>query len=280
MSSIGTIRRGGARFYVDRSDATRDPLPGVTSVVGMLDKPFLQFWASKLTAELAVDSLDYIGQMADRDRQGAVDYLKGASRRYTKQRADVGSAAHDIFERLVRGEHVGRVHPDITQHTRYFREFMEMVNPELVRAEDVAWSDTHQYAGSFDAILRVWIDPETGMVTPDRSGEPRVVMADWKTSKSIYPTVALQMAAYAYSDYLIDADGNRHEHPEYEGGAVLHVTEKGWSFTPVKINDQVFAHFLSLRDAFEWDRVTSKSVVGKPLVSSGALVTGTERRGK
>ncbi|MFJ6019767.1 hypothetical protein ACIQFP_10500 [Nocardiopsis alba] len=280
MASIGTIKRGGSRFYVDRDDATRDPLPGVTSIVDMLNKPFLQFWAAKLTAELAIDSLDYIGAMAERDRQGAVDYLKGASRRYTKQRADVGSSAHDIFERLARGEHVGRVHPDVAPHAAHFREFLEKVNPELVRAEDVAWSNTHQYAGSFDAIMNVWFREEHGRLvpTPDRSGDPHTLMVDYKTSKSAYPTVALQMAAYAHSDYLVDANGDRHPHPEYDGGAVLHITESGWQMIPVDIGSRVFAHFLSLRDAFEWDRQTSRKVLGKPIASGGALVTGTERR--
>lgn len=281
MARIGTIKRGGARYYVDHADPHADPYPGVTSVVGMLPKPFLQHWAAKMTAELAVDSLDYIGQMAERDREGAVSYLSGASRRYTRARADLGSAAHDVFERLIRGEHVGRVHPDIAPHTEHFREFLRVVNPELIRAEDVAWSDKYRYAGSFDAILRVWFredDKGRAVPTPDRSGEPHVLMVDYKTSKSIYPVVALQMAAYAHADCLIDTDGIRVMHPDYDGGAVLHITESGWQFLPVNISDEVFGHFLHLRDVFDWERETSRRVVGKPLARGGALVTGTERR--
>ncbi|WP_280715665.1 hypothetical protein [Kitasatospora sp. MAP5-34] len=246
----------------------------------MLPKPFLTFWAAKLTAELAVDSLPFVQQMAERDRQGAVDYLKGASRRYTKVRAEIGSMAHDAFERLARGEAVGHVHPDIQAHVRHFREFLAAVNPELVRAEDVAWSDEHEYAGSFDAILRIWVDDEH-QVTPDRSGRPMLIMADWKTSKDVHAEVALQMAAYANADRIVSPDGTSTPMPHFDGAAVLHVTEDQWSFYPVRIDADVFEFFLSLRHVFNWDREANKTVIGRKLAASTAkLVTGTQRRAR
>jgi hypothetical protein len=43
----------------------------------------------------------------------------------------------------------------------------------------------------------------------------------------------------------------------------------------------VFAQFLHLRATFDWDRETSKTVIGKPLAAGGtSFVTGTQRRGK
>lgn len=279
MPRIRTIYRSGTRFYVHPTN--REVVhPGVTSILGMLPKPFLQMWNAKMVAELAVDSLDFIESMAERDRAGAVQYLSGAARRYTKMRADIGSEAHDLFERLIRGEHVGRVRADLEPYVRHFREFLAAVNPELVRAEDVAWSDTHEYAGSFDAILRVWLD-ERGKVTPDRSGTPHLLMADWKTSKATYPDVALQMSAYANADFLIDPDGNREPMPTFDGAAVLHITDETWAFKPVVIDDWVFAQFLHLRETFNWDRTLSKTVIGKALVKGASTIeTGTQRRAK
>ncbi|WP_415940402.1 hypothetical protein [Streptomyces sp. 039-1] len=268
MTKVSTIQRGGSRFYVDGE--TQEKVPGVTSVVGMLPKPFLTYWAAKLTAELAVDSIDFVSQMATRDRAGAVDYLKGASRRYTKTRADIGSDAHDLFERMIRGEALPRrVHPDLEPYRVNFAEFLDVVQPELIRAEDVAWSDTHKYAGSFDALLRV----------KDDDGEPVTVITDWKTGKATYPDVALQMAAYGFADRLISPDGFSEPMPHIDSAAVLHITPDQWAFKPVRFDKEVFHHFLTLRKTFDWDREVSKTVLGKPFASGGGeLVTGTQRR--
>lgn len=274
--AIRTIQRSGSRFYFNE-DAPEIKYPGVTSVVGMLPKPFLAYWQAKMVAELAVDSLDFIEQMARRDRDGAVQYLKGAATRYTKTRAKVGSDAHDLFERLIRGQYVGRVHPDMEPYRRHFESFLAAVQPELVRAEDVAWSDTHEYAGSFDGILRLKLD-ENGK--PDPTGESALVMADWKTSKATYPDVALQMSAYAHADFIVDPAGNREAMPKFDGAVVLHITQDQAAFKPVRIDEaDVFAQFLHLRQTFEWDRKISKTVLGDPIWSTdGALITGTQRR--
>jgi hypothetical protein len=279
MAAVRTIQRGGSRFYLD-PDRPEIKLPGVTSVIGMLPKPFLQHWAAKMTAELAVDALPFVAQMAERDRSGAVDYLKGAARRYTAIRADIGSKAHDLFERMIRGDAVGHVHPDVEPYRQQFADFLAAVNPELVDAENVAWSDKHGYAGSFDAILRVWLDDEN-KPTPDRSGTPALMIVDWKTSRDTYPEVALQMAAYAYADRIIAPDGSTRPMPDFDGAAVLHITPEGWAFKPVRIDPDVFEFFVTLRRIFDWDRDVSKTVIGRAIAkSSGKLVTGTQRRGK
>ncbi len=276
MAKVHTIMRGGSRFYIHPESHVK--LPGVTSVLGMLPKPFLAYWQAKLTAELAVDSQPYVAQMVARDRQGAVDWLKGAAPRYTRARARLGSDAHDLFERLIRGEAVGRVHPDLEPYKAHFLDFLAVVRPELVHAEDVCWSDTHGYAGSFDAVLRVYL-AEDG--TPDPDGTPHLLMVDWKTSKDTYPDVALQMSAYRYADRIIHADGTTSPMPEFDGAAVLHITDAGWAFKPVASGPDVFEVFLALRRIFTWDRETSKTVIGRAIAASVArLVTGTQRRAR
>ncbi|QAX94019.1 Cas4 family exonuclease [Streptomyces phage Euratis] len=282
MGKVRTVYRGGSRFYVHPEN--RDVVhPGVTSVIGMLPKQnFLGPWNAKMTAELAVDSIEFIQDMAARDKAGAVQYLSGAARRYTKVRADVGSEAHDLFERIMRGEYVGRVRSDLQPYVDHFREFLEAVNPEFVRAEDVAWSDTYGYAGSFDVWLYVWLD-ENGKPTPDRSGVKHLIMGDWKTGKNTYPDVALQLAAYERADYVMNGEtGEVEPMPEFDGAAVLHITDETWAFKPVDTSDDVFAQFLHLRATFDWDRDLSRKVIGKPIAkkSTGRLVTGTQRRAR
>ncbi|MFJ4794005.1 hypothetical protein [Kitasatospora purpeofusca] len=276
MGKVRTIQRSGSRFYVDAETAVK--VPGVTSIIGMLPKPFLTYWAARLTAETAVQNLSAVASIAERDEAGAIDYLKNAHTRYTKLRARVGSDAHDMFERMIRGEAIGRVHPDMEPYKRGFTEFLEAVGPQLVRAEDVAWSDTHNYAGSFDAILRLHLDADG---KPDPDGRPHLIMTDWKTSANTYPEVALQMAAYAHADWIVAPDGTREPMPEFDGAAVLHITPEGWEFIPVRIDAEVFEVFLTLRRVFEWDKDISKTVLGRAIASSAKkLVTGTQRRSR
>ncbi|NYI06081.1 hypothetical protein [Allostreptomyces psammosilenae] len=273
--AVRTINSGDTRFYFTE-DLPERRYPGVTSIIDMLPKKFLQRWNAKMSAELAIDSLDFIKEMAERDPEGAKAYIAGAAYRYTKRRSTLGSEAHDLFERLLRGEYVGRVHTDLEPYKRHFSEFLEVVQPELVRAEDVAWSDEHQYAGSFDGWLRLHLD-EHGK--PDPHGESALVVGDWKTGKNIYPSVALQLSAYAHAEWVIDQSGNRDRMPDFDGGAVLHVTPEGWEFIPVRIDREVFDHFLMLRHTFEWERRVQKTVIGDPIAAKTTkIVTGTQRR--
>jgi hypothetical protein len=60
---------------------------------------------------------------------------------------------------------------------------------------------------------------------------------------------------------------------------VLHITEDQAAFKPVRIDQEVFDHFTTLRRTFEWVNKTSKTVLGDPIWSTdGALITGTQRR--
>jgi len=129
--------------------------------------------------------------------------------------------------------------------------------------------------------MTVWLDRD-GIPTPDRSGAPHLVLGDWKTSKATYPDVALQMAAYMNADFIIDPDGNREAMPEFDGAAVLHITDETWAFKPVDTGAEVFAEFLRLRKTFDWDRDLSRKVIGKPIAKKALkrVVTGTQRRAR
>jgi hypothetical protein len=280
--AIETTERG-PRHYFD-TDAPEVRYPGVTTIIGMEPKPFLPRWAAGMTAELAVDFHDVLARLVVRDRKGAIQWLTGASDRYKTERGDIGTDAHIIFENMIRGEDVGHVHPDMVPYRDHFQQFLDAVNPELVHAEDIAWSDTHKYAGSFDAILRVWVTKDAKgntVMTPDRTGDPMDVIVDWKTSKSAYASVALQLSAYSKADIMANAEGDKQPFPKVDTGAVLHITADSWVFKPVEIGDEVFSHFLSLRHTLDWDRTVSRKVFGKAWAKKPrGFVTGTERRAK
>lgn len=263
---VNTIKRSGSRFYVEPDSGEK--VPGVTSVIGTLDKSFLKYWAAKLVAEEAVDSLGALVAVRldnpENGREAAIDMLKRAPDRNTRKAADIGTAAHDIFERMSKGETVGRVHPDLVAYRDHFDDYLQVVQPEYLHMEETVWSDTHKYAGSFDACAKI-------------DGE--VVWLDNKTTRSgVHAEVALQLAAYRYADHIIRPDGGRAPMPKASGAAVLHVRPEGWKLVPVKADEEVFEFFVAIRKAFDW-RDLSKSVVGQSAYEGGASEdTGPKRR--
>lgn len=263
MAALKTIQRGGSRFYVHPE--TRAKYPGVTSVIDQLPKPFLTFWYAKMTAEAAVDNIGATIQLLlNGERKAAIDFLKGAARRYTSGAADMGTEVHDLFERLAKGERVGRLHPEVEVYANHIREFLDQVQPEFLHIEDTVWSDTHQYAGSFDWIARI-------------GGE--IVMGDTKTTKSgVKPPVALQLAAYTNADHIITQSGEIAPIPAIEAAAVFHVRPEGWQLVPVRADRKVFDYFLKLRAVFDWEKEEGETVIGKPVAGTEVKTTGSQRR--
>lgn len=265
---VNTIRRGDSRFYVSPEDGAK--APGVTSVLGMLPKPFLRYWAAKEVATTAVEELGTLVSMVLRDPDAAIDHLKKAPDRNTRKAADVGTDVHDLLERLSRGESVGRVHPDYEIYVRHFQEFLDVCQPEYHFLEETVWSDSRgerlAYAGSFDAYAtiqgeRVWIDNKT-------------------TRSGVHEEVGLQLAAYRYADHILRPDGSRVPLPKADGGVVLHISPEGWKLVPVKADEDSFETFLHLREVFNWDKEGKRSMIGPPAFSgpSDAAATGPKRR--
>lgn len=256
---IQTIRRGGSRFY--EHPETGDKVPGVTSVLNMLPKPFLKPWAAKEVAKTAVamGQSGELGPMTQRDPEGAIDYLKRSPDRNTRHAADVGTAAHGVFETLSLGLPMPHLTPELEPFARHFADYLDKVQPTYLRMEDTVWSEEHRYAGSFDAFaeidgVRTWVDNKT-------------------TRSGVHAEVALQLSAYAHADYLLDGEtGEQILMPEGNRGLVVHVRPEGWALYEVPVGDDVFDYFLHLRQTFEWDRVFSRGIPGRAVARGKAAL--------
>lgn len=139
------------------------PVPGVTTVLGILAKPALLHWAW----ECGMAGEDY--------------------RKTRDAAADVGTIAHWLIECHLRG-----VEPDTSGFSPAdldkaenaaikFIAWWDAGRYELVAAEQQLVSERHRYGGTLDIVAR-------------RGGE--TVLVDIKTSKAIYPEYWRQVAAY------------------------------------------------------------------------------------
>lgn len=271
---VNTIKRGDSRFYVDPETGTKNP--GVTSVLNMLPKGFLKFWASKVVAEEAIENLGAVVSIALTDPGAAIDFLKRAPDRFTRKAADTGTAAHDLFEQMSNGEKVNlnRLPAELRPFVQHFQEFLDVCEPEFIFTEETVWSDSEGYAGSFDAFM-ILHGEGAGPLQGKR------LWADWKTTRSgVHEEVALQLSAYAHADNLIRPDGSRVPMPEFDGAAVLHVRPEGWALVPIEIGDvevdgqpvAVIDYFHALRNVFDWDTQVKKHVIGRPVAGGGDLM--------
>jgi len=251
IPKVATIKRGGSRLYVNPDSGLK--VPGVTSVLNMLPKPFLKFWAAKLVAETAVDMMpEFSGMVMKGDRAGAIDYLKRAPMRNTGAAADRGTEAHDIMERMSLGKNVGRVAPDMTWVKDNFNEFLDAFEPEFHHLEGTVWNDEPGYAGSFDWIATIGDE---------------LVIGDNKTTRSgVHAEVALQLNAYAAADSLMDADGERTPMPQCQAAAVFHTVPDGWKLVPIMLDaEALMPVFEALLVVMDWDKNIHKTVIGDAL---------------
>ena len=240
--AVRTFSKSGSRFYAD--DLTGTTLPSVTSITGCLPKKALQFWSAKMVAECAVTEFGTLAQMVSTGNpSGAIDYLKRAPGRSSGAAAQTVSDVHELCERIGRGEDP-RVHPDLVGFTETYKKFISDFDVGFLEVEATAWSDTHNYAGTLDAIILI---------------EDESVLIDVKTGASgIWPDVALQLCAYARADCLLAPNGERRPLPQID-----HLRPDGYQLNPIRIGDDVFETFLALAQVASWERETSKSVVGK-----------------
>ena len=242
---VSTIKRGGSRLYVHPE--TGEKVPGVTSVLNMLPKPFLKFWAAKLVAETAVEHMpSWVGLAMNGDKQGAIDYLKRAP---TRNR---GTDAHKVFEDMSMGKDLGRLHPDMEIFAEHFQAFLDAFNPTFLHLEGTVWSDDPAYAGSFDSICKIGDE---------------LVMIDNKTTRSgVHAEVGLQLNAYSAAPNLMAEDGTLTPMPKVDALAVLHIVPEGWQLVPILLDhDKLMPVFESLLHVFAWDKTIHKTIIGEPI---------------
>ncbi|HVK25206.1 MAG TPA: hypothetical protein VM677_27940 [Actinokineospora sp.] len=265
MAKLQTIKRGGSRYYVDPE--SRVKYPGVTSILDMEPKPFLPPWYAKQAAEWVADNAGSVVQLLiSGQRTAAVDMIKNAARRFVAEAAETGTAVHDMFEKRALGQPIGRVHPELAEYLRHIDAFLDKYQPRFLHVEDAVWSDTHQYAGSFDWIAEV-------------DGE--IVMGDTKSTRSgIHDTVAYQLSAYANADKIVTQAGDAAPMPAITAHAVFHVRPEGWKLVPTSADPAVFAGFLDLRRVFHRVAEDPPRVIGDPLHDSAASTGATRRKSK
>jgi hypothetical protein len=231
-------------------------VPSVTTVLGILNKPQLVWWGMQKGVQGVLDlfELGALGTAVDwgTEREhlcifdsanfelithrateaDVVDLLK--SHKLTvnhrlDQAADRGVNVHDALETWARNGHMPNPEEFPETEKGYVQglvKFLEDLDPVPVRCEVMVGSAEHGFAGRFDLVLNTPTSEEyTSRCYPKRADKrgilgPGTFLCDLKTSKGVYTSHELQLAAYE----IAAVEGG---YPETDAQAVIHVTADG-----------------------------------------------------
>lgn len=249
--------------------------PSVTGILGVIDKPALINWAvgqSRLYSEMELAKLP-----GDSIARSDVEHILSESEqcwRDLSKATSIGSLAHRhlhaellyrsgaISEQPTRTLQANEIlAPDFTQEMidaanaaiEKGLQFLDEHHVEVQMAERILWSAEAGYVGTADMIGKV-------------DGVPAIL--DWKTSKAIYPTMFLQLAAYqkAYQEEFGGLIKDRY---------VINIPKDGRDLEFEKRDLSTYAEdieaFQSALVLYKWNRINDKFRPGSPVTVVGRL---------
>ena len=267
----------GSRFYVWGKG---ERYWSVTTILSVLPKDALKFWAARMVAEFAFDRSSTWFTMS---RAEAVAWLKEEPLRYTKERADVGSAIHRAAEAYALGQPLPRdwSYDEERVAVGHFLDYVRTLEPVFVMSEAQVYNRTQKYAGTLDSIQEIDFDRLVELCYGNEDALPWArpeggrklrLLVDYKTGgdleeeKGVYPEVALQLVAYDRAEFVGLVNGREVPVPETDGAVVLHVNAGGWRLVPVDVKrDDLWRSFLYVREVYRWKNEISKEVLGAPI---------------
>ncbi len=155
-------------------------IPGVTRIIGILDKPALVQWAANMASEYFRDQLNMPGA---RDIEIICKEAKTAHRRLSKSATDTGKEVHAFAERALVDHRIKM--PEEAQARKGAEAFLGWLHATEIRpisVERMVFSKKHYYAGTCDYYGHIY---------------GKLAVMDLKTSSGLYAEMLLQLAAYS-----------------------------------------------------------------------------------
>jgi hypothetical protein len=246
--------------------------PSVTTILNVINKPFLVPWAAKISAESTADyirqhlrGIKETGQRISWDNlvEDAIQHGKGAHRRIVTVACEVGTITHDLIEARILSDdsitdeaireavegyltslqnHLDYLQvPDIEgvcqkvrDCTDQFEAWWRGMGLACVEAEKAVYSPTHRYAGTMDCLA---------------TNGDGFVLCDWKTSNYYSEEYALQTVAYkkAYEELHSHKIGDIYIVRIGKLDAELEVI-----LIPESDHEMLFEAFLAVRKLHDW----------------------------
>lgn len=292
MTTVHLERRGQEPLDVKKAEADDLRLWSVTTILGILDKPALLYWASEQTAKEAIRIAKTLPARVEEDGvEATVKWLRDARFRRPKDSisdAEFGTGIHALCEeyaltgvkptpdaQMFPGADLELARQCLDGFDRWLHEFQ----PTYLATEVTVYNATYGYAGTCDGFLSIdgvplIIDYKSSRKSRDGRGQPT----------GLYPEVAAQLAAYRHAEVAAVWRARRFESfrrryyllsqeeqaqgvavPEVAGGLGIKITPEHVTAYPVQCDEEVFDAFLYMLETARWSFDLSKRVIGEPL---------------
>lgn len=230
----------GLRFYTWKDQL----LPSVTSTRRLIGMPFtLHQWTLSQVIDRAIVDHNLIDSMLNRPRRPrervreaniireVSKHLRAAATEERDLGAERGTLIHDA---IALGLQPGQCDISIFGYMAQYHDWLQTMKPQILWQERQVWNLTYGYAGTADALL----------LLPDG----RVVLTDWKSSKSVYLDHAIQLIAYGMSEFVGENDVIDKAASAWLDKAstlaILHLGEYEWEWIEVRAEPVIFQAFL------------------------------------
>lgn len=241
---------GGGRGY----PVADQVYPSVTEILKAMSAPALERWKINLAAEFAVQ--DHIRALANDDKLAAKKLIAGEPYVFRAGgAADLGTRVHAAVEAEVTGIRY-ELDPEVKPFVATWAKAVKAHKITFVATERTCFSHAESYAGTFDAIVKI--------------GHSEPAVLDYKTGKRVWGDVALQLAAYANAEGLLESADGRDLGPmvpcRTDKGLVMLLHAEKYELIPVDLVSGWHA-FKACRSLWNWQKVTSKRALGRALVA-------------
>lgn len=204
------FKSGNHRYTVDGK-----VVPGVTGIKDVIAKPGLALWPLNL-------AMSHLGGLLKKGKVIAESDLETAAAAFRKRQtkgADTGTRIHQLIQETLEGKtvNVDKETKEVQRAMAGFWDWYDVVEPEVLEVERVVYSKAHNYAGTFDALLKIG---------------GKTYLVDWKTTNpsldaptGIYPDYFIQLGGYliAYNEER-EVDPTM---PEIDGVMIVSVKKNG-----------------------------------------------------
>jgi len=262
--NAGTPDKPKHLYHVMEETGKQKRLVGVTTYLGMINKPMLIPWAVETTVNYLKDHID---DLQTEPRQ-LLDMAKKESDRVKNEAGDIGSNIHEWIEMYIKNKIGGGDAPIMPEDERVlngvnnFLDWAKENNPTFEASEYIVYSRKYGYVGQIDIIAVI--------------NEKRYLL-DIKTSNGVWPEMLAQTAAYrkAYEEETGKMFYGRmilkiNKDTEAEHNEKLAKKDLEPDLYPYKIfeaialdeeedtTEQDFKCFLATMDIYEWQKIANK----------------------